>query len=900
MTDTPTKGAPTRQPQYMKKMNYDVRRAIEDDLHNYYHVEDKDKFLSHLVPISDNLLSKILHILVGNKTYQDGRWKGFPRQSGGKENRMYAPFINVANAIDSAVDELGGMVQVQGQWRDVHSRAPDSKDPTSAALWPDAVRVSMDTSTKDLERRLDGLDHKSLNKTEKVQLAKVWWLQVFTVVEMKTTSTEEDIEEALKQLCSYMRQLFHEQLDRWFAFGIALCFDQLFLYLCDRSGVLGMATPVDIHHEPKTLIRVIASFALLDAQKQGWDTNMQVYHPTSPTLCVPSYQYPYGSEKIGEDLYKVQWVIKTAAPRSYTAVAGSSAAATGNNTKCERFLTIYAISIIASEMMCGQASVVWEAVKLDDRQNPKKTIYILKQGWERFEGPSLSLKGKRPFEGETHELSGLADRRIYSSDKRPASHFEDEDRRETNLHQRLVTYEDVRIHNTQHGDQLVSRAFTRTVLETWGWPLVFFKDNLEMLQVIRDAVKDHKQFYMKGVLHHDVSPGNILICPIKGHESDIDMMEIRGCLINLDQGKHTEQTQHTINTPGQIHTAEDITIDNLQMMLKKKNIVINDSDIRLVLEIFQPSIDLPLQYVMDCVEGFSGLPSSSTGYSNSQLGWNMQAEDRPNFEARVHRKGLRTATLPYMSHEALQADFNESYVFIARLRKKPWTQEAAHDMESFLWVILYLAITCGGPGGFRRKELKELDNHIGEAIRRNVLIRLFDCEDIATLGKEKSHLFSAITGEEFLEKELLVYFHPYFHPLKPLVRDWQKLLMRAFRFRAFEYDFIHDKVLVLLDNTIESLMGDQQELMDEDQEKYNQDREGEVARRQKLVESLQSSFVSDAFKPADLDVQSPNQTNRGLRPTSPDMVHVQQCQVPDSASQHPQYPTAQKTKRQKI
>ncbi|KAF8523289.1 hypothetical protein BU17DRAFT_85977 [Hysterangium stoloniferum] len=164
MTDTPTKGSPTCQPQYMNKMNYNVCRATDDDLNNYYHVEDKNKFLSHLVPISDELLSKILHILVCNKTYQDGMWKGFLKQSGGKENRI-------------AVNALGGMVQVkvQGQWRDVHSRAPDLKNPTSAALQPDA-----------------------LNKMEKVQLAKVWWLQVFTIIEMKTTSAKEDIEEALK------------------------------------------------------------------------------------------------------------------------------------------------------------------------------------------------------------------------------------------------------------------------------------------------------------------------------------------------------------------------------------------------------------------------------------------------------------------------------------------------------------------------------------------------------------------------------------------------------------------------------------------------------------------------------------------------------------------------------
>ena len=53
---------------------------------------------------------------------------------------------------------------------------------------------------------------------------------------------------ALNQLCIYMRLMFREQLDRRFAIGITLCLDRLAVYLCDRSGILGIKEYIDIHN----------------------------------------------------------------------------------------------------------------------------------------------------------------------------------------------------------------------------------------------------------------------------------------------------------------------------------------------------------------------------------------------------------------------------------------------------------------------------------------------------------------------------------------------------------------------------------------------------------------------------------------------------------------------------
>jgi len=70
---------------------------------------------------------------------------------------------------------------------------------------------------------------------------------MLNVVEIKKIETEAEVNSALLQLCGYTRQIFREQLDRRFVIGLTLCFDQLRVYLFDRSGVMGTAKAIDIH-----------------------------------------------------------------------------------------------------------------------------------------------------------------------------------------------------------------------------------------------------------------------------------------------------------------------------------------------------------------------------------------------------------------------------------------------------------------------------------------------------------------------------------------------------------------------------------------------------------------------------------------------------------------------------
>ena len=47
-------------------------------------------------------------------------------------------------------------------------------------------------------------------------------------------------------------------------------------------------------------------------------------------------------------------------------------------------------------------------------------------------------------------------------------------------------------------------------------------------------ISGHRHLYYKGILHRDISSGNILICP-----NGVDVEKTSGCLIDLDYAKQT-------------------------------------------------------------------------------------------------------------------------------------------------------------------------------------------------------------------------------------------------------------------------------------------------------------------------------------------------------------------------
>ncbi len=112
---------------------------------------------------------------------------------------------------------------------------------------------------------------------------------------------------------------------------------------------------------------------------------------------------------------------------------------------------------------------------------------------------------------------------------------------------------DDEIHGNDNKFHLHPRALVR-ILMKHGYSLRYFVDNFELVAVLRDAVQggivlcsnsnankifvDHKKMYDKGILHRDISFGNILIC-----DDDNDETKDAGMSIDLDHSKYSAKTR---------------------------------------------------------------------------------------------------------------------------------------------------------------------------------------------------------------------------------------------------------------------------------------------------------------------------------------------------------------------
>ena len=119
--------------------------------------------------------------------------------------------------------------------------------------------------------------------------------------------------------------------------------------------------------------------------------------------------------------------------------------------------------------------------------------------------------------------------------------------------------------------------------------------------------------------------------------------------------------------------------------------------------------------------------------------------------------------------------------------------DAAHDMESFLWVVVNICLTRQGPGANMTRD----EDDPRDIALEELLWDLFDSDENNLLKKKRGLLAQPELMNDILDK-----FHPYFNELKPLVLQWWHTLVLAYRFRAYEYLHIHNHIIDILEETI--------------------------------------------------------------------------------------------------
>ncbi|KAI9065058.1 hypothetical protein FKP32DRAFT_1602608 [Trametes sanguinea] len=806
-------------------------------------------FLNNILPVEKPTLQAI-HAAVTHRNrglYVDGRWSGFPKGKY-KEQNLYKPFVNTANAIAQVAKDKVPRTEDQvreASWKDYHSDPPQSLEPDATHIRPDCALAMAMASDADLKRS-------SLSAAKKETL---WWLQFVAVVEAKRNFDQNDLE-LVQQLLGYLRVVMVKQKDRRFVLGIYLSASQASVWLHDRSGVTATAVPIDIHKNPEDFVHIIAAMSVLPAHRLGFDPDMRLAREPSP----PIHTYRLsstGSDKFDIELYKdshyaTQWVI---------------------DTKSGAFITLRAMSLLRTDVVTGSGCMVWAAIRYVDRhQDPdKREVFVLKQWWksedqadegtiyERLgaqsaasQDPDAQYLGQLECHevvkvgGEVDSTDGLIQRALKdappppkpkdgtASKKRVRAADPELDER---LHVNLVTEDDLRgIASYARGPGargLQHRTRVRVVLKTFGCPITYFTTLRELLTCLLHAVRGHRFAYVNGYVQRDVSAGNLLIELLRRDGSmQPQSLSVQGCLIDFDHAKEVQPVSDRklelkpfevtglyaafrIFNP---ELAERITEDVFKRALQLVKLRVPHMKPYQLAAIAGQYIEAALHY---CEISGRTLPNGV--YTPEQLGWNVDLLQPPTDIGRDANRPRhpRSGTPPYASAKILNVEPVRIDRWNTGIRPSDVIHDAIHDMESFFWVLLYLCMTCSGPGGVRREELvgeldAELDADSAEVLELRTIVYCFFDGSLERIARNKKRAFE---NHQSFEPLVLRHVHPYFEPLKPLLRRWWELLLLAYEFEGYEYHSIHALVIELLERALKEL--GTEDLSDEEQQQQD-------------------------------------------------------------------------------
>ncbi|KAI0055077.1 hypothetical protein BV25DRAFT_1816139, partial [Artomyces pyxidatus] len=404
-------------------------------------------------------------------------------------------------------------------WRDEHNKSPKSANPLISDMRPDIVATF---------------------KSAQVD-SEVWWRTVHIPLEVKRPA---NVDAAATQLLRYVRQALRTQHDRRFMYGLVFAKRSIVLWHVDRSGALA-SEAFDVHREPDKFIKIVAGLMYMNPERLGWDPTMKMYLKTpdgdlvEPPL--PSY-FIEPTRANSVDDYDTPWQVFVNKPGTEDE----------DDPEMEEFVLFHALSLARSEVIKGRATHVWCAWKKADMHLPRinRHVYVFKDTWrdaERSVEGDLYLHANRDKEGSgvasmySHgvvKINGQVDdtsfhiRRSVAPVGKPMNLLTrqlpaEESRDSKQLPVLFLWDEDFFQEETVDGPAVPrNRIHSRIVMSSFGWPLLQFRDLPELCGALHDAIAGHRWLYRQGILHRDISPGNVLITPLAAPN--------RGLLIDLD------------------------------------------------------------------------------------------------------------------------------------------------------------------------------------------------------------------------------------------------------------------------------------------------------------------------------------------------------------------------------
>ncbi|KAL1681411.1 hypothetical protein EV122DRAFT_275152 [Schizophyllum commune] len=832
-----------------------------DGIPNSRFVTRKD-FLDTLLPVDAHVLNAVFQGVTDQLLDKErGQWASFPAEEEGFERgNLNDPFVKIANYIATTAREMAQItpenesVVCEAAWMDYLARPPAYLDKDTAP------HLSLPECALIMPVMVPLLDDPTVPADKK---QKPWWLQLIAPAASKFYPSLTD-ESLVRQLLEYLRSVMAEQKDRRFVFGLTLNRSRVSVWLQDRSGAVGMDVPIDIHEDPKAFVHVITALAILPAHRLGFDTTMKLAREPQPPIHM--YRFSF-KDRLDPQLYKsndceLQWVI---------------------SMKNNKYMTVKALRDLNADAVVGPSSMLWAAIRYEDRhlEAGKRPVYILKQWWQSDEladegaiyeylgdlsstssSPDASSRYIGSMEccevveitGEVDSTDALIQRGLPTVPPPPDESPAIKRMRRLNeaadsgwMSFKANPEKLARYYAGKQVNSLRNRTRKRLVLNVFGCSIKYFTSLRELLTLMLQGVRGHQYAYNNGVIQRD--------------GSTIRVKDPECCLIDFGHAIRIPNfSERTVSPPeptakallpSMAHELKNITEALAQRAY---------DFIRFRAPEARSPRSLAVIYIsaaLDYYEKWNGPLPSNVAIEPEMFGWDdVPLLHHPVPLGLTEEQALRAPRVgnpPFASAQIL----NTMYVSVNRhfsgFRPNGVLHDAIHDMESFFWSLLYLCVTRSGPGGDKREELDgDVPDDSPNAEEVAGLRRIVFCffgDETETIALNKAQLFDE---PDLFEESVLRHIHPYFEPLKPLLRQWWDLLLLAYEFEGYEYHGIHKFVIALLEKALQKLPA---ENSPEDEERAQRARE----KRDEIVREVTRAHLGT----------SPSQVEAASSPASP-------------------------------
>ncbi|KAI0359597.1 hypothetical protein OH77DRAFT_1040392 [Trametes cingulata] len=359
----------------------------------------------------------------------------------------------------------------------------------------------------------------------------------------------------LGQIMSYAVLVFDNQ-HRTHHFTLIIFEEMARIVRWDRSGAI-FSEHFNYVNNPAMLARFLWRFTRLSAAQRGHDpTAIRVLPGTTDyDLILRRRRDPYmvGEHKIGEHA-RLEFEKSTKDPRSLWSLE------VGDTQKPRRFLV--GKPHFLADGLAGRGTRGYVAIDLEDCDGP---LVYLKDAW-RVAHPRMRKEGDI--------LSYLADSTHGDGVSNIPTLVCHGDVGEQVTESQKV-WKDAHPKAAEEDCPMKTHRHYRLVVKEVGLPISAFINGRELVYLILTCIMAHFEAYQKGILHRDISSGNVLIHVQEYVGIDGKLSTAReGLLTDWELSKHIEDAEEGPRQPGRTGTWQFLSANALSD--RHKQIVVQD------------------------------------------------------------------------------------------------------------------------------------------------------------------------------------------------------------------------------------------------------------------------------------------------------------------------------------